>query len=110
MDKTLAELEGAELTAALQKKFSKQQLQGRHFTTFDKDVNEMFLKECLVERRDCADMLRIALEERYEQKKVDARKLREITGLLPDQSAVRQTPHLGQRSPKLKESDAGVAG
>ncbi len=90
------------------RKFSKQQFQGRHFTTLPKELNEMFLKECAVERRDCADMLRIITEERYEAKKVEAKKLREITGL-PATQLPKQTPHLGQPRQKLIESDASTA-
>lgn len=52
-------------SAKLRRGFTKNHLQGKHFFTLAKDLNEPFLRECEKERRGPADLIRIILEDRY---------------------------------------------
>lgn len=47
------------------RKFTKDQLKGRHHITITPELNMKFLEECEKERRVPADWLRIILEDRY---------------------------------------------
>lgn len=61
--------------------FSVLQRQGRHFTTLSEESNMLFLKHCIRDRRDPADLLRIVVDEYYEKLTQETRNNLSITSL-----------------------------